>query len=106
MSRTTAEAPALMLIGPVTSCRTMLENAMRSKREPAPPWNLKGQPYTWCRTQFETVTFSAMPPPKRNTDQRVLNVELVTATNLQLPNNAHASSCVWTLQLSTVTYSQ
>src|SRR5215471_18712545 len=95
-----------MLIGPVTSCRTMLENAMRSNREPGLPWNLNGQPYTWCSTQLDTVTFSATPPPKRNTDHRVLNVEFVTVTNLQLPNSAHPSSWVCTLQLSTVTNSQ
>jgi hypothetical protein len=38
------------------------------------------------------VMFSASPPPKRKTDHRVLNVQLVTVTNLLLPNSAHASS--------------
>lgn len=35
--------------------------------------------------------FSATPPPKRNSDQRVLKEELVTVTYLQLPKRAHAS---------------
>ncbi len=35
---------------------------------------------------------SAVPPPNRNTDQRVLNEQFVTVTNWQLPNNAQASS--------------
>jgi hypothetical protein len=42
--------------------------------------------------QLETVMFSASQPPNLNTDHRVLNVLFVTVTNLQLPNNAHASS--------------
>src|SRR5215471_10887719 len=100
------DGPTLIVIGPVTSWRTMLEKTMRSKRDPGVPWNLNGQPYTWCSTQLDTVMFSATPPPKRNTDHRVLNVEFVTVTNLQLPNSAQPSSCVCTLQLSTVTNSQ
>ena len=43
--------------------------------------------------------FSGLPPPKRNTDQRVLNVLLVTVMNLQLPKSAQASSCACTSQL-------
>lgn len=37
--------------------------------------------------------FSATPPPNRKTDHRLLNTRLVIATNRQLPNSAHASSC-------------
>ena len=40
-----------------------------------------------------------VPPPKRNTDQRVLNEQFVTVTCLQLPNRAHASSWHSTVQL-------
>ena len=50
--------------------------------------------------------FSATPPPKRKTDQRVLNVEFVTVTNLQLPNSAQASSWQWMSQSVTWTYWQ
>lgn len=49
--------------------------------------------------------FSAEPPPKRKTDQRVLNELLVMVMNLQLPNIAQASSCDFTMQLETVAYS-
>jgi hypothetical protein len=50
--------------------------------------------------------FSAVPPPKRKTDQRVLKVQLVTVTNLQLPKSAQTSSCARTVQLLRCTYSQ
>ena len=50
--------------------------------------------------------FSASPPPKRNTDQRVENVQFATVTNLQLPKSAHASSWHSTSQLLTCTRSQ
>ena len=55
-------------------------------------------------TQFEMVMFSGSPPPKRNTDQRVLKVLLVTVTNLQLPKSAQASSCACMSQLLMWTY--
>src|SRR3972149_3828416 len=98
--------PTLMLIGPVTSFRIRFEKDMFSKRDPGLPWSLKGQPNTWCSTQFDTVMFSAVPPPKRKTHHRVLNVQLVTVMTLQLPNKAQASSCVCTVQLLIVTCSQ
>ncbi len=50
--------------------------------------------------------FSAAPPPKRKTLHRVLNVELATVTNLQLPNSAQASSWQWMSQSVTWTYWQ
>ena len=46
------------------------------------------------------------PPPKRKMDQRVLNVQLVTLTNLLEPNSAHASSWQATSQLITCTCSE
>jgi hypothetical protein len=42
--------------------------------------------------------FFALPPPKRNTDQRVLNVQFVIVMNSQFPKSAHASSCESTVQ--------
>src|SRR5215472_2751525 len=95
-----------MQIGPVTSSSTRFENVIRSNREPGVPWNLIGQPNTFVSTQLETVMFSAIPPPKRNTDHRVLNREFATITFLQLPNSAHASSCERMRQFDTVTYSE
>src|SRR4051794_38523599 len=82
--------PMLMLIGPVTSLNTRFENEMFSNREPGLPCILIGQPYTWYIRQFDTLMFSATPPPKRKTDQRVMNAQLVIVKNLQLPNSAHA----------------
>src|SRR4051812_24879876 len=69
--------PMLMLIGPVTSLKMRFENEMFSNRDPGLPCILIGQPYTWYIRQFETLMFSATPPPKRNTDHRVMNALLV-----------------------------
>src|SRR6185437_4060076 len=63
--------PTEIEMGPVTLSRTRLEKDMFSKTEPGSPWNLMGQPKTSARRQLEMVTFSAWPPPKRKTDQRV-----------------------------------
>src|SRR5689334_11616591 len=84
-------SPNPIEIGPVTPSITRFENAIFSKRERESARILIGQPYVPEMMQLETVIFSASPVPKRNTDQRVLNVQFVTVTNLQLPNSAHAS---------------
>src|SRR5579859_3884739 len=96
----------LMEIGPVTLFITMFVKRKFWKRERPPPAILIGQPKTVSKMQLETVIFSATPPPKRNTDQRVLNEEFVTVTNLQLPNSAHASSWHWMSQFEMWMYSQ
>jgi len=57
---------------------TRFENVMFSYRDPGPQRGSIGQPNVSGMTQFETVTFSASPPPKRKTGYRVLNVQLVT----------------------------
>src|ERR1700722_614646 len=67
-----APGPTLKLIGPVTFCSTRLEKDMFSNRDPRSAWNLIGHPYTSWSRHLETVMFSAKPPPKRKTDQRVL----------------------------------
>src|SRR5579864_2661240 len=56
-------------------------------------------------TQLETAMFSDWPPPKRNTDQRVLNVQFATVTYLLLPNSAQASSWHAMLQFEILTCS-
>ncbi len=78
---------------------------MFSSRSPARTCILIGQPNTSDITQFETATFSHCPPPKRNTDQRVLNVQFVTVMSRLLPKRAHASSSQTMLQLEILTCS-
>src|SRR5690349_17889100 len=70
--------PAPMLIGPVTSSNTRFENDMFSNLDPGSQRILIGQPNTCRIRQFVTTMFSAIPPPKRNTDHRVLNEQLLT----------------------------
>src|SRR5260221_5710323 len=91
-------------MGPVTLCMIRFENDTFSMRDPAPHRILMGQPYVSWMTQLEMVMSSASPPPKRNIDQRVLNVQLVTVTKRLLPNSAQASSWQVTLQLAMFTY--
>src|SRR4051812_38791875 len=82
--------PRPIEMGPVTSLSTRLENEIFSKRDRASQRSLIGQPYVLWMTQFETTIFSASPVPKRKTDQRVLKVQFVIVTNLQLPKSAQA----------------
>src|SRR3954471_7317137 len=84
--------PAPIEIGPVTFFITRLENVIFSYRDPGAHRSLMGHPNVSEMMQFDTVIFSASPPPKRKTLQRVLKEQFVTVTNLQLPNSAHASS--------------
>src|SRR5277367_2719357 len=99
--------PRQMEIGPVTLFMTRFENEKFSKCEfPSPPRIFIGQPKTVSMMQLETAMFIAVPPPNRKTDQRVLNEQFVTVMNLQLPNNAQASSWHWMSQLETCIYSQ
>src|SRR5579859_3625999 len=91
--------PLPMEMGPVTLRMTRLENEMRSKRDLGPQRILIGQPKTSYMRQLEMTMSFAWPPPKRKTDQRVLNSQLVMVTFWQLPKSAQASSWLSTLQL-------
>src|SRR4030095_11827519 len=92
-------------IGPVTS-RMMILEKLKFSMLALPALILIGQPYVSYIKQLVTAMFCDSPPPKRKMDHLVLKLQLVTVTNLLLPNKAQASSWHCTSQFITCTYSQ
>src|SRR5579871_184592 len=84
--------PRQMEIGPVTLRISILKNDRFSISGPWPARILIGQPNVSQIKQFDTAIFRTVPPPNRNTLQRVENWQLFTVMYWQLPKSAQASS--------------